>query len=490
MNSLPEPPCQAISTRRLPRLRVESAWHGGFDVHSTQTSTTRDRLPRSGPTTQGSQNTPTLTPWANPDRDFRTSSTGSHSILAIYYFEMTENGGLQGELTSDTSSCSDSLPGSESSFDMGEILQSGDEEEMLSQLREDIASDVGEISSSEDEEELLSQLREEIASHSGEGISSGESDSSSDGTTVLSQLKRQRQCRSSSSSCSGGSREHRLSVAQPPTYNSPGDSNGRAIETIGSDLGNQEEPASFAAPGSDSGDIELGPDTGLGHKEIQPPHSSSSWEVELPGSQPPQRRQNVGEIQDSSTSLVESSDVEGGDNGPRLQSTGNQDADMRPCEIADEAPQFDYRTKHSPLTIQELRSFVFHDVTVTHHIPRAAVQAFSSLHTSDRPSDYRTTKRRLNALTGVEEVRYDCCIQGCVSYAHPRYADLRECPINGCKHARFKVDGKPYAQHTFIPITHRLRLMYSDKERAREMMAYRAKMNDEMKTEVCANLAI
>lgn len=128
---------------------------------------------------------------------------------------------------------------------------------------------------------------------------------------------------------------------------------------------------------------------------------------------------------------------------------------------------------------------MFHDITVTHQVARIAVRAFGRLHTSDRPSDYRTTKRRLNALTGLDEVRYDRCIGGCISYALPRYADLRECPINGCKHARFKADGKPYAQHTYIPISHRLRLMYSDKERAREMMAYRAKMDEETETEVC-----
>jgi len=71
-----------------------------------------------------------------------------------------------------------------------------------------------------------------------------------------------------------------------------------------------------------------------------------------------------------------------------------------------------------------------------------------------------------------------------ISLFNYRYADLRECPIGGCKHARFKPDGTPHAQHSYIPITHRLRLMYSDMVRAREMMSYRAKLEEEMATEV------
>jgi len=92
----------------------------------------------------------------------------------------------------------------------------------------------------------------------------------------------------------------------------------------------------------------------------------------------------------------------------------------------------------------------------------------------------------MEAVTGLSEVRFDCCIEGCISYSIPRYAGLKECPIDGCKRPRFKGDGKPYAQHAYIPITHRLRLMYADKRRAIEMMTYRNKMEGEMKTDVCS----
>jgi hypothetical protein len=168
--------------------------------------------------------------------------------------------------------------------------------------------------------------------------------------------------------------------------------------------------------------------------------------------------------------------------GARIQSMADQEGHVGPHN----EDSFDYRKKLSPLSTQQLRSFVFHDLTVTHHIPRIAIQGFSSLHISERPSDPRTTKKLMGVLTGLGEVRYDCCIEGCISYSLPRYSSMKECPIRGCARPRLKPDGTPFAQHSYIPITHRLRLMYSDKERAIEMMTYRAKMDEEMETGVCS----
>jgi hypothetical protein len=141
----------------------------------------------------------------------------------------------------------------------------------------------------------------------------------------------------------------------------------------------------------------------------------------------------------------------------------------------DDEDSFDYRKIAETLTSQEKTSFAFHDIGLTHHVSREAVQGFRSLH-PDKPFDYRTSRDRIKMLTGVAEVRYDCCVKGCISYSLPKYADLKECPIEKCKHPRYRngSGGKlvPYAQHSYIPVAHRLRLMYSDKERAREMMEY------------------
>jgi hypothetical protein len=137
---------------------------------------------------------------------------------------------------------------------------------------------------------------------------------------------------------------------------------------------------------------------------------------------------------------------------------------------------FDYRGESHPLTAQEQTSFAYHDISVTHSVSRAAMLELRELQ-PEKPFDYRTTRDRLKALTGVAEVRYDCCIKGCVSYALPEYANLQECPMEKCKHPRYCVSAggkqQAYAQHSYIPVAHRLRLMYSDKQYAKEMMAYR-----------------
>lgn len=144
---------------------------------------------------------------------------------------------------------------------------------------------------------------------------------------------------------------------------------------------------------------------------------------------------------------------------------------------------FDYRQRLAPLDIQELRSMVFNVVKVTHDVSHFAIEPLRSLHVKDHPSDSWTTKKLMTAITGLDKIRYNSCIEGCISYALPNYASLKECPIRGCGRSRFKVNGVPYAQHSSIPIIHRLRLMYSDKEQAIEMMGYRKWMEGETETE-------
>ncbi|KAA8913721.1 hypothetical protein FN846DRAFT_758884, partial [Sphaerosporella brunnea] len=112
-----------------------------------------------------------------------------------------------------------------------------------------------------------------------------------------------------------------------------------------------------------------------------------------------------------------------------------------------------------------------------HHVSRTAMQELRTLQ-PQKPFNPRTTEKRIARLTGVAEVRYDCCIKGCVSYSLPKYAELEECPIEDCKHPRYRQScgrKEAYAKHTYIPVAHRIRLMYSDKQRAKEMVDYRYK---------------
>ena len=84
--------------------------------------------------------------------------------------------------------------------------------------------------------------------------------------------------------------------------------------------------------------------------------------------------------------------------------------------------------------------------------------------------------------------KYDCCINSCLSYA--MYPEASECLH--CGHPRWKVDKnyrhpgnrpeetpnselpkKPYAQHTYMPLSHRMRLWWSNRSRVETMIRYR-----------------
>ena len=88
---------------------------------------------------------------------------------------------------------------------------------------------------------------------------------------------------------------------------------------------------------------------------------------------------------------MSSSDLEGRDDRPQVQSLVVGAMSQRALEGADEAPQFDYHKKQEPLTAQELLSFIFHDLRVTYHIPRVAEQAYRSRHAVNTLSDSQTT---------------------------------------------------------------------------------------------------
>lgn len=451
---------------------------------------------------------------------------------------------LRAEVTSGASEGSLSGIDSEEDFqvspDLGESSASGASESSLSGIdsEEDLQVSPHSGESSASGNEQLAQLRDAMSSNASESdpinhqprqgngirfcIGGSYDSNSSDDTTKLSFLERGRL----SSPGPAGSNEWQSPLLQPRNLvpldpMQPQAAAGSESDTeshtqrnlgkhrrqtssadflvssameIGSDghgyssdgLGNLREVCSPATQRSISVGGEFGSETHETTKSIPPPYISSESEDKDPMPRPPaltlRQEQPVDDIHELSTSSVGTPIAEGAENRVLLQSMADRDAGRHLGSHG--TGEFDYHRKLAPLATQELRSFVFHDLTVSHNIPRVARQGFRSLHTAGRPSDPRTTRKRMRDITGVEEVRYDCCIEGCISYALPRYSNLTECPFSGCKHARYKADGGPYTQHSYIPITHRLRLMYSDKERAIEMMAYRAKMDEEMRTEV------
>ncbi|RDX40487.1 hypothetical protein OH76DRAFT_1387642, partial [Lentinus brumalis] len=86
----------------------------------------------------------------------------------------------------------------------------------------------------------------------------------------------------------------------------------------------------------------------------------------------------------------------------------------------------------------------------------------------------RQARRRIEFLSGLEPVRYDCCINSCVSYANPAYASLTRCPKPKCEEPRYTADGKPRKVHVHIPLIPRLQAFQGNRAKAAKMQ-YRAK---------------
>ncbi|KAH0603603.1 uncharacterized protein H6S33_007262 [Morchella sextelata] len=138
------------------------------------------------------------------------------------------------------------------------------------------------------------------------------------------------------------------------------------------------------------------------------------------------------------------------------------------------------------LTKQEMLSFSIHDIALKHKIAREAAldtfELFSAvLPPEEKPFEYCTVWARIQKMTGIKEVLYDCCPLSHISYA--MYPDLDRCLT--CEHPRWKPSKnpdddpsaaqarKPYATHGYIPIKYRLKLLYSNPSMAALMVTYR-----------------
>lgn len=142
---------------------------------------------------------------------------------------------------------------------------------------------------------------------------------------------------------------------------------------------------------------------------------------------------------------------------------------------------FDYRNPlGEQLTKQEMLSFALHDISLKHKIAREASRDSSDLVAavvprSERPFDYRTARKRIEQRTGVKDIQYDCCSESHMSYAS--YPDMDNCMY--CQRPRWMASGLregkkiPYATHSYIPVTHRLALMFSNPSTAESLVSYR-----------------
>ena len=77
--------------------------------------------------------------------------------------------------------------------------------------------------------------------------------------------------------------------------------------------------------------------------------------------------------------------------------------------------------------------------------------------------------RRIAILAGIEQVKYDCCINFCIAYTG-KYEIYEDCPF--CGEARFTQDRRARRSYNYIPLIPRLQSFYQS-PRTIEKLSYR-----------------
>ena len=87
-----------------------------------------------------------------------------------------------------------------------------------------------------------------------------------------------------------------------------------------------------------------------------------------------------------------------------------------------------------------------------------------------------SARRQATYLQKVTEIKpqfIDCCQTGCMAYTG-QYASLRSCAFCGSSRYREKDTVSPIQQYLYIPLTKRLEIQYSDRERSKALKEYRS----------------
>ncbi|KAJ7291982.1 hypothetical protein C8J57DRAFT_1008944, partial [Mycena rebaudengoi] len=85
-------------------------------------------------------------------------------------------------------------------------------------------------------------------------------------------------------------------------------------------------------------------------------------------------------------------------------------------------------------------------------------------------------QKRIAFLSGVKQVKYDCCVNSCMCYTG-HYGTLQRCPF--CHEDRLDDDGKPRNSYNYIPLIPRLVALYTNKEHSERLRTYRSEFISE-----------
>ncbi|KIJ70560.1 hypothetical protein HYDPIDRAFT_184816 [Hydnomerulius pinastri MD-312] len=82
------------------------------------------------------------------------------------------------------------------------------------------------------------------------------------------------------------------------------------------------------------------------------------------------------------------------------------------------------------------------------------------------PPSLRATRTRVSALSGVDPVLYDCCVNSCCCFVGP-HANETLCPF--CQEPRYDAHQKGRSHFTYIPLIPRLTALYRNSEISQKM---------------------
>lgn len=131
------------------------------------------------------------------------------------------------------------------------------------------------------------------------------------------------------------------------------------------------------------------------------------------------------------------------------------------------------QTTHMDIPEDLALSLDYFRVKVHHNMPNSAFEDMMRVGkrvSMDQEGSYQVMASALGNYTAINHVRYDCCRNNCVCFVD--WPDEQSCPI--CEKDRLTPGPKriPYSTFDYIPITHRLRLLWASPKISAKMKNY------------------
>ncbi|RDB23221.1 hypothetical protein Hypma_009543 [Hypsizygus marmoreus] len=156
-------------------------------------------------------------------------------------------------------------------------------------------------------------------------------------------------------------------------------------------------------------------------------------------------------------------DTDDEDGGLPTSDMTNEEFERELAQIADEMTDEDFSL---------LRSFA---LKTDEHLTNKTFEKLRFAFPNAGVDTWKTTKARVEFLSALRPVPYDCCTNSCCCYVGP-HVDATSCPF--CKEPRLDAQGKPRKRFIYIPIIRRL-IEYFKNPGMIEKLSYRAQFSED-----------